>query len=267
MRQTLTDGFTMPLEDTSPELDRRVKDVEEAIEYGNHKSTQKNPAIMLDMIREDVERGWQLVLPCASLPLIPHAIVSPLGLVSQKTINEHGKTTTKWRLTHDQSFQFQSGTSVNNRVQKDKLAKCAYGLALRRFVHAIVHYRRRFSTIPLLMAKFDLKSAYRRAHFSGVSALQSIATSVGLRRQVDPIGNNALDEDLAFVSLRFTFGGSANPSEFSTISELIADLENIIAQHRTWNPNELQSEFISLTSEEPNGKQTPLQNSRKHGSF
>jgi hypothetical protein len=241
----------MPLEDIS-ELDR-VEDVEEAIAYGNHKSTQKNPTIMLDMIQEEVERGWQLVLPCASLPLIPHAIVSPLGLVSQNTINERGETTTKWRLTHDQSFQFQSGTSVNGRVRKDELARCVYGLALRRFVHAIVHYRRRFNSTPLLMAKFDLKSAYRRAHFSGVSALQSIATSVGLRRQTATNEKKSkLDnKDLAFVSLRFTFGGSANPSEFSSISEIIADLANIIAQHRTWNPSELHSEFISLTDDKP----------------
>jgi hypothetical protein len=53
------------------------------------------------------------------------------------------------------------------------------------------------------------------------------------------------------VSLRFSFGGSANKSEFSRISELIADLANIIAQQRAWNPKELQSEFIELTGEKP----------------
>jgi hypothetical protein len=114
-----------------------------------------------------------------------------------------------------------------------------YGTALWRFIHAIVHYRRRFEGIPLLMAKFDLKSAYRRAHFSGISALQSIATSVGLtdtgrgdRNNLDDIG-----DELAFVSLRFTFGGASNPSEFSTISEVIADLANIVSQHDSWEPS------------------------------
>jgi hypothetical protein len=58
--------------------------------------------------------------------------------------------------------------------------------------------------------------------------------------------------DPALVSLRFTFGGSANPSEFSTISELIADfLANIIVQHRAWKPIKLFSEFISLTGDRP----------------
>jgi hypothetical protein len=181
IEKTLTEGFTMPLTQL-PEIDR-VQDVFEAIHYGNHKSTQKNPAVVREMLKEEVERGWQLVLPCSSIPLIPSTIVSPLGLVSQNMINEHGQTITKWCITHDQSFWFQSNMSINSRVEKDRLARCMYGTALHRFIHAIVHYRRRFGEIPLLLAKFDLKSAYRRAHFSGVSALQSIVTTVGLQTQ------------------------------------------------------------------------------------
>jgi hypothetical protein len=245
IRRMLTEGFTMPL-DKLPETER-VQDTYEAIRYGNHKSTQRNPSVVLEMLRDEVERGWQLVLPCASIPMIPGTIVSPLGLVNQNTINERGETTTKWRLTHDQSFKFQSGTSVNSRVQKERLAKCMYGMALRRFLHSIVHYRSRFPTTPILMAKFDLKSAYRRAHFSGHSAVQSIATSAGLHQQSD----DDKSDKLAFISLRFTFGGSSNPSEFSTISEVIADLANTIAQHKDWDPMKLRSDFISLTGEKP----------------
>jgi hypothetical protein len=90
------------------------------------------------MLDDEVRYGWQLVLPAESVHVIPGTIVSPLGLVKQNTINEHGETTTKWRLTHDQSFKFQSGTSVNSRVRKEKLANCMYGSALRRFLHAVV---------------------------------------------------------------------------------------------------------------------------------
>jgi hypothetical protein len=122
-----------------------------------------------------------------------------------------------------------------------------YWMALQRFLHAIVHYRRHFSSTPLLMAKFDLKSAYRRAHFSGKSALQSIATSKGLRSKND----TTLSEDVAFVSLRFTFGGSPNPSEFLTFSEMIADLSNTMAQHREWDTQALHSAFVSLTEYKP----------------
>jgi hypothetical protein len=173
--------------------------------------------------------------------------------VSQNTIDETGQTVTKWRLTHDQSFQFKSGTSVNSRVLKDRLARCMYGTALKRFVNAIVTYRRRYPSTPLLMAKFDLKSAYRRAHFSGTSALQSIATSRGLLP-----GNGPTSDDYAYVSLRMTFGGAPNPSEFSVLSEMIADLANIIIQHSDWEPKRLHSSFISLTGPTPKLEPTEI---------
>jgi hypothetical protein len=78
-----------------------------------------------------------------------------------------------------------------------------------------------------------------------MSALQSIATSRGLH-----VDENDGDE-LAYVSLRLTFRGSPNPSEFSTISETITDLTNIILQHRDWNPVTLHSEFNSLVDDTP----------------
>jgi hypothetical protein len=93
-----------------------------------------------------------------------------------------------------------------------------------------------------LIAKFDLKSAHQWTHFLGISALQSIATSYGLQNL-----NNSHDE-LAYVSLRFTFGGSLNPSELSLISEMIANLSNILLQHKDWDPTRLHSEFISIVN-------------------
>jgi hypothetical protein len=237
----------MPLK-SLPEVDR-IDDVYEALRYGNHKSTHANPDIVREMLDDEVRYGWQLVLPASSIPMIPGTIVSPLGLVKQASINEHGEPVVKWRLTHDQSFKFGSDTSVNSRVDTEKLKKCFYGNALRRFVHAIVLYRRRFPTTPLLIAKFDLKSAYRRTHFSGTSALQSIATSNGLARQHPPTSVEA--DDLAYVSLRLTFGGATNPSEFSLLSEMIADLSNILLQHKDWNPRQLHSEFISIVNLRP----------------
>jgi hypothetical protein len=237
----------MPLVDIPDEA--REKDLKDALAYGNHKSTLLNPTVVLEMLEDEVQHGWQLVLPSRDVPKIPGTIVSPLGLVQQNTINENGETTVKWRLTHDQSFQFSSKTSVNSRVLKENLAQCMYGSALKRFLHAVVLYRRKFPSTPLLLAKFDLKSAYRRAHFSGISALKSIATDHGLCRNNDGTQNKL--DGLAYVSLRFTFGGSSNPSEFSVISEIIADLANTIIQHRDWNPTQLYSRFVSLTGDRP----------------
>jgi hypothetical protein len=245
VRRMLTVGFTMPLnqlDDTD-----RVVDVLEALRYGNHKSTLKNPDIVREILNDEVKHGWQLVLPCDSIAKIPETIVSPLGLVCQNTINEKGESTTKWRITHDQSFKFQSKTSVNSRVRTEELANCMYGAALKRFIYSIVNYRRRHPATPLLMAKYDLKSAYRQAHLSGVSALQSIATTRGLHHG----GTSNDDQELAFVSLRLTFGYAPNPSEFSKISEMIADTTNIILQHKDWDPSSLHSSFNTLIDENP----------------
>jgi hypothetical protein len=72
-RETLKFGFTMPLH-SLPDIDR-VQDVFDALRYGNHKSTQQNPTVVLEMLAEEVSRGWQIVLPAEKIPMIPGTIV------------------------------------------------------------------------------------------------------------------------------------------------------------------------------------------------
>jgi hypothetical protein len=78
----------MPLTDI-PKMDRE-QDVREALNYGNHKSTLLNPSAVLEILDDEVKHGWQLVLPSRQVSRIPGTIVSPLGLVQQNSINEHG---------------------------------------------------------------------------------------------------------------------------------------------------------------------------------
>jgi hypothetical protein len=51
------------------------------------------------MLKGEVECGWQLLLPWQAIHSIPKAILAPLGIVKQDTINEYGKIIPKWRLT------------------------------------------------------------------------------------------------------------------------------------------------------------------------
>jgi hypothetical protein len=51
---------------------------------------------------------------------------------------------------------------------------------------------------------------------------------------------------LAFIALRLTFGGAANPSLFSDFSETITDLANSISACPEWNPVDLHSEHCPL---------------------
>jgi hypothetical protein len=67
------------------------------------------------------------------------------------------------------------------------------------------------------MTKIDLKAAYRRLHYTTSMALQACVL-------------------IAIVTLCLTFGGAANPSQWSDISELAFDLANDIVYHPGWNP-------------------------------
>jgi hypothetical protein len=151
-------GAEMPLHPIHE--DARRMDLLAAISYGNHKSARDNGKIALATLEDEVIRGWQLPIPIHSLTDIPDVVVSPVGMTDQRTINEHGEIVPKWRLTHDQSFRFDSGHSVNSRIIDDRLAPCLYGWVIKRVVHAICFYRIHYPSTPILGAKFDLKSAY-----------------------------------------------------------------------------------------------------------
>jgi hypothetical protein len=251
VRRMLEHGFRLPLKPL--EESKGAKDVEDALAYGNHKSAMKHPEPLRKILGDEVHRGWQLVIPKDIIPRIPGAIVSPMGIIEQSTIDEFGRVTTKWRVTHDQSFAFSSGTSVNSRVQEEKLLDCLYGWALKRFLHAIVHYRSRFPITPLVMANYDLKAAYRRIHFTWKFALQSIVTLHGLS-PTTPEDSGSSDpnlDQLALISLRMTFGGSPHPSEFSALSECLADLTNALLQVNDWDPDTLFSEHNDFLDDKP----------------
>jgi hypothetical protein len=220
VRRMIQNGFHLPLRPLDDRL--RAQDVDDALAYGNHKSATRNPLPLLHILEDEVRHGWQLVIPTLLVPKIPGAIVSPMGIVEQSTIDELGQSTMKWRVTHDQSFAFSSGTSVNSRVDEHKLLNCLYGWALKRFLHAIVYYRLKYPTTPLAIAKYDLKAAYRRIHFDWESARRSIVTLKGMTtpdNKDNPIATEA--DQLALVLLRMTFGGSPHPSVETR-------------QHRSW---------------------------------
>ena len=209
---------------------RRKQDLSDAIEYGNHKSATNEAPLLVDILEKEATKGWQLPLPIDKLHRIPGVVVGPLGLAHQDTIDETGQIIPKERLTHDQSFAFSSKQSVNLRLIESSLTPCQYGFALPRFCHAIIQLRQKYPTLPILLCKFDFKSAYRRLHAAAVTALQSVVTTKGLQ-----------ESPVALASLRATFGGSNWPSQWSDVSEPIADLVQVLRSCETWDPNRTQS--------------------------
>lgn len=222
----LTDGSNWPLTDITEE--ERQADVQEALAFGNHKGAIENSTLLRSLIDDDVTHGYSLPLPLQKIQSINGALLAPMNIVSQDTIDRHGNIIPKFRLTHDQSFVFGgSGTSLNSRLLKDQLTPCYFGWVIRRLANWIVAARRKYPGIRLFATKVDFKSAYRRMHLHHTIASQSCT--------------QLPDDDIALLALRLTFGGAACPFEWSIISETICDLATAIAHDETWNPTALQA--------------------------
>jgi hypothetical protein len=123
------EGSTWPL---SP-LDEsdRLKDINDTLEFGNHKGAVQQKELLLILVNNDVVRGFTLPLPLDKIKKVPGVLLAPLNIQLQKTINDRGKIIPKNRLTHGQSWEWQSGTSVNSRVDTSKLMPCYFGSALK----------------------------------------------------------------------------------------------------------------------------------------
>ena len=116
VRETLSNGadfFLEPIDEAD-----RLKVLDEALEYGNHKSASKHSEALMGMLTKEVAKGWHLPLPIDRLYEIPNLIIGPMGLVEQFSIDEDGNIIPKLRMTHDQSFTYnlEDVKSVNQRV-------------------------------------------------------------------------------------------------------------------------------------------------------
>ena len=102
------------------------------------------------------------MLPLAMATLILGAVVGPVSMVHQTSIDEHANPVEKFRLTHDQSFNIVRGSqiSVNDRLDTSQLTPCRYGRALLRFLHSLASLRHRHPNKRILViTKVDWKSA------------------------------------------------------------------------------------------------------------
>ena len=190
------------------------------LEHGNHQSATFHHEQLVQMLTDEVEHGWQLILPCAAL-LVPGAVIAPLGMVLQDSIKECGEIIQKWHLTHDQSYNVTPKTqcSVNDHLLVHELTPCRFGQMLLHHIHCIMGFRLHHPSAKFFQTKADLKAAYRQLHYSMCTTQQSVV---------------AID-DFVLVALRLTFGGAANLSQWSDISELTCDLTNNIMRDEGWD--------------------------------
>ena len=177
--------------------------------------------------------------------------MAPMNIHAQSGINELGEIVLKDRLTHNQSKEYQSGTSVNSRLIPEQLQDIMYGPCLLRVIHFIIALRSEYPNTSILLQKIDWKAAYRRGHLNWETAIQTLTQ--------DTVNG------FAFIALRMTFGGAANPYFWGEISELVIDLANALLQAEDWNPDEFCSplqhllpDTVDTNTSEPLAKALPL---------
>jgi hypothetical protein len=146
MECLLIKGTRWPLKEISKS--NRVADLQEALLFGNHKGATSKPELLRELITEDVWHGYGLVIPLDKIECFPGVCLAPMNIMHQFTLDASRDIVDKERLTHNQSFKWQSGTLVNKRVIKEELQRCMYGQCLMRLLSWIVAAQRKFPNKP-----------------------------------------------------------------------------------------------------------------------
>ena len=148
MTPILRNGSEWPLEPLDEDSQRA--DVDEALNFGNHKGASLQPELLKQFVSKDVHYGYCLPLPLGKATKIPNILIAPMNIQKQNTIDKFGWIVPKDRLTHDQSFEWSSGTSVNKRVITEELLPCMFGSCIRGIVNWAVTARRLYPNLPIL---------------------------------------------------------------------------------------------------------------------
>ncbi len=91
----------------------RIADLAEALQFGNHKGASQKLDLLKKLISDDIRYGYGLVIPWGKIPRLPNACLAPMNITMQFTLDVGGEIVDKERLTHNQSFKWQLGLSVN----------------------------------------------------------------------------------------------------------------------------------------------------------
>ncbi len=228
LKQLLEQGSNWQLDELSHD-DRLAKN-DEFISRGNHKSAKTYDKKLCKTIIQEIKQGWMFPLPLHYISTLKHGELAPMGIDdSQWSKLPDGSKKTKYRMTHDQSFEASRGNSVNIRVDRDSLEPLYYGGCLSHVIHYIISIQAHQATVQILGGKSDFKAAYRRVNLHGDTASKC----------------SIVYKDFSLPS----FGGSPCPNEFCVISELCTDLANDILHCPQWDPTELKSPHIHLLLE------------------
>jgi hypothetical protein len=211
-------------------------EVTRMLERGNHKSAAERPEVTQRLLKRDVTYGFAMACEPSIVQDLKGAMVQPCGVARQFSLQADGSRAEKERLTHDLSFDAQNRqVSVNNRIDMSQYPEMVYGWCLLRILHFVVALRLAHPTKRVFISKFDFLDAYKRVAHSARSIVQTVIVF----------------REIAYIALRLTFGGSANPPAWCAISEMVTDLSNKIALAPQYEPSKIPVPgFTALTFNE-----------------
>ena len=217
------------------ELDEATREAEllAVLERGNHQSALRDPVKTKSALSKEVAHGFALPLPSEVVPHIKGAMVQPCGLAHQMSLQADGSRKQKSRLTHDLSYSLtRPNAGVNKRIDMEKYPEMIFGWCLSRTIHFISALRRAHPNRRILIAKYDFSDAYRRMTHSPEAVAKSILVW----------------ENVAYLALRLSFGGAANPPTWCAYSEMLTDLSNELGL-TNWDPAQIRNPVIPETPE------------------
>ena len=216
---TVLHGMDYSFIEELSESDRKAE-LNAMLKRGNHKSAMKHSSHVAALLLKDVVHGFSLPCRPETILQLKDAMVQPCGVVEQFALTDTGDRKLKRRLTQDLSFSLiVPRAAVNDRIDMSQYPPMFYGHCFARILHYISALRLQHPSTPILIAKYDYSDAYRRMAHSPKAAAQSIIVF----------------ESVAYISLRLTFGGAANPPGFCSFSEMVADLANEIRLCNEWD--------------------------------
>jgi hypothetical protein len=91
----------------------------DALTFKNHKGASQKLVILKKLIAKDIKYRYSLPVPLSSIQSMPGLVMAPMNIMEQNTIDKFRRIIQKNRLTHNQSWKWSSGTSVNSHIQKE----------------------------------------------------------------------------------------------------------------------------------------------------
>ena len=81
--------------------EQRLADLEAALQRGNHKLVSSRQDLLEELVQDDINSGFQVLIPINSLKLIKGGYLLPYGIADQSSINERRERIEKNWITHD----------------------------------------------------------------------------------------------------------------------------------------------------------------------